>query len=58
MRTGNCELVGNGAYKHNVQSDIDVGTARNRVSRLHNTVSGTTHDNDGIILTTGEFVSG
>jgi hypothetical protein len=41
MRTGKCKLVGNRAYKHSIQIDIDVGTAGNRISRLHDIVSET-----------------
>jgi hypothetical protein len=41
VRTDTRKPTGNGAYKHNVQSDVDVGTARNGVSRLHRMVSGT-----------------
>ena len=37
---GTCRLVGNRAYKHDVQVDVDISTARNRISGLKCMVSG------------------
>jgi hypothetical protein len=37
---GTCRLVGNRAYKHDVQVDVDISTARNRISGLEWMVQG------------------
>jgi hypothetical protein len=37
---GTCRQVDNKAYKHNVQVDVDISTARNRISGLKYMVSG------------------